>query len=240
MRAVALPGTELAPSRLAFGSAPLMARLGRRESVRLLEVAHDSGITHFDTARSYGYGEAESAVGDFLVGTAGRGDRVHQAGDRPAPAIARAGRGQGGRAGGGQPSPGPPFQAGPARTGDDRDGALRPWRGAPQPRDQPARAARGRRRSPAAARVPARGRADRRAARLPSRRRPGGQGGAASGSPPTKRRPRRSSPACPSSRPSCSAPTTWSSACWRTNRALPDGRSSPTPPCVRPWAGSRR
>ena len=44
-----------------------MARLGRRESVRLLEVAYDSGITHFDTARSYGYGEAESAVGEFLV-----------------------------------------------------------------------------------------------------------------------------------------------------------------------------
>jgi D-threo-aldose 1-dehydrogenase len=66
MRSVALPGTELTPSRLAFGSASLMARLGRRESVRLLEVAHDSGITHFDTARSYGYGEAESAVRELL------------------------------------------------------------------------------------------------------------------------------------------------------------------------------
>jgi D-threo-aldose 1-dehydrogenase len=66
MRMVALPGTDLDPSRLGFGSAALMARLGRRESVRLLEVAHDSGITHFDTARSYGYGEAESAVGEFL------------------------------------------------------------------------------------------------------------------------------------------------------------------------------
>jgi aryl-alcohol dehydrogenase-like predicted oxidoreductase len=43
-----------------------MARLGRRESVHLLEVAHASGITHFDTARAYGYGEAESALGEFL------------------------------------------------------------------------------------------------------------------------------------------------------------------------------
>ena len=68
MRSVALPGTSLEPSHLAFGSALLMARLGRRESVRLLEVAHDCGITHFDTARAYGYGEAESAVGDFLAG----------------------------------------------------------------------------------------------------------------------------------------------------------------------------
>jgi len=66
MRSVALPGTDLETSRLAFGSSALMARLGRRESLRLLEVAHDSGITHIDTARSYGYGEAESAVGEFL------------------------------------------------------------------------------------------------------------------------------------------------------------------------------
>jgi aryl-alcohol dehydrogenase-like predicted oxidoreductase len=68
MRTVALPGTDLVPSRLAFGSALLMGRLGRRESVRLLEVAHETGITHFDTARSYGYGDAESAVGTFLAG----------------------------------------------------------------------------------------------------------------------------------------------------------------------------
>jgi aryl-alcohol dehydrogenase-like predicted oxidoreductase len=54
MRAVALPGTDLRPSRLGFGSAALMARLGRRESIRLLEVAHEAGITHFDTARAYG------------------------------------------------------------------------------------------------------------------------------------------------------------------------------------------
>jgi aryl-alcohol dehydrogenase-like predicted oxidoreductase len=68
MRSVELPGSELRLSRLGFGTAGLMARLGRRESVRLLEIAHDSGITHFDTARAYGYGEAESALGDFLAG----------------------------------------------------------------------------------------------------------------------------------------------------------------------------
>jgi D-threo-aldose 1-dehydrogenase len=55
-------------SRLGFGTSLLMARLGRRASVRLLEVAHESGIIHFDTARAYGYGEAESAVGEFLAG----------------------------------------------------------------------------------------------------------------------------------------------------------------------------
>jgi hypothetical protein len=73
MRSVELPGSSLTLSRLGFGTAGLAARLGRRESVRLLEVAHDSGITHFDTARAYGYGEAEAALGDFL---AGRRDEV--------------------------------------------------------------------------------------------------------------------------------------------------------------------
>ena len=68
VRTVRLPGTDLMPSRLGFGTALLMARLGRRESVRLLEIAHDSGITHVDTARAYGYGDAESAVGEFLAG----------------------------------------------------------------------------------------------------------------------------------------------------------------------------
>jgi aryl-alcohol dehydrogenase-like predicted oxidoreductase len=71
MRSVELPGSELTLSRLGFGTAGLMARLGRRESVRLLEIAHDSGITHFDTARAYGYGEAESALGDFLASRRG-------------------------------------------------------------------------------------------------------------------------------------------------------------------------
>ncbi len=60
-------------SRLGFGTAPLMSRVNRRDSVWLLEAALEAGITHFDTARSYGFGEAESAVGDFI---AGRRDRV--------------------------------------------------------------------------------------------------------------------------------------------------------------------
>jgi hypothetical protein len=50
-----------------------MARVRLRESVRVLETAYDAGITHFDVARSYGYGAAESAVGAFA---AGHRDRV--------------------------------------------------------------------------------------------------------------------------------------------------------------------
>jgi aryl-alcohol dehydrogenase-like predicted oxidoreductase len=50
-----------------------MSRATRRESVRLLETAFEAGIRHYDVARSYGHGEAESALGDFL---AGRRDQV--------------------------------------------------------------------------------------------------------------------------------------------------------------------
>ena len=57
----------LTVSHLGFGCSGLMARLSRAESLRLLEIAFDSGITHFDVARMYGYGEAESVVGDFLA-----------------------------------------------------------------------------------------------------------------------------------------------------------------------------
>lgn len=68
---------ELAPglsvSRLGYGCASLMARTGHKESARLLGMALESGITHFDVARAYGYGEAEAAVGRFA---AGRRDQV--------------------------------------------------------------------------------------------------------------------------------------------------------------------
>lgn len=65
---VRLTGTQIETSRLGFGASALMSRVNRRDSVRLLETALDEGITHFDTARSYGFGEAELAVGDVLLG----------------------------------------------------------------------------------------------------------------------------------------------------------------------------
>jgi aryl-alcohol dehydrogenase-like predicted oxidoreductase len=67
-----LPGTDVRLPPLAYGCAALMARASRSESVRLLEEALDVGITHFDVARSYGYGEAESAVGDVLARQTGK------------------------------------------------------------------------------------------------------------------------------------------------------------------------
>ncbi len=67
MKQVRLPGTDLRPSVLGFGCASLMARLGRPESLRILETAYDAGVTHFDVARAYGYGEAEKVLGAFLL-----------------------------------------------------------------------------------------------------------------------------------------------------------------------------
>jgi len=45
-----------------------MGRASRRDSLRALNAASDLGITFFDTARSYGYGESETVLGEFLRG----------------------------------------------------------------------------------------------------------------------------------------------------------------------------
>jgi aryl-alcohol dehydrogenase-like predicted oxidoreductase len=54
--------------RLGFGCGSVMGRVGRRDSLRAMNAAWDAGITLFDTARSYGYGEAEGLLGEFLAG----------------------------------------------------------------------------------------------------------------------------------------------------------------------------
>ena len=53
-------------SALAFGCASIMGRIGKKQSTRALQQAIDAGITHFDIAPSYGYGEAESCLGQAL------------------------------------------------------------------------------------------------------------------------------------------------------------------------------
>lgn len=52
-------------TRLGYGCSSIMGALGRHQSLRLLEAAYDAGIRHFDVAPMYGYGEAESCVGEF-------------------------------------------------------------------------------------------------------------------------------------------------------------------------------
>ena len=55
-------------SVLGFGCGAVVGRVGRRQSLRAMEIAWDAGINFFDTARSYGYGEAEGVLGGFLAG----------------------------------------------------------------------------------------------------------------------------------------------------------------------------
>ena len=55
-------------SRLGFGCGSVMGRVGREQSRRAIAAALDAGITHFDVARLYGYGEAEGLLGEALRG----------------------------------------------------------------------------------------------------------------------------------------------------------------------------
>ncbi len=55
-------------SALGFGCAPIMGSVDASTARTALGAAFDEGITHFDLARSYGYGQAENFVGRFLRG----------------------------------------------------------------------------------------------------------------------------------------------------------------------------
>jgi aryl-alcohol dehydrogenase-like predicted oxidoreductase len=72
MHSVELPvpsnGVASRLSVLGFGCGALMGRVGRRDSLRALAAAEDAGINFFDTARSYGYGESEGLLGQYLKG----------------------------------------------------------------------------------------------------------------------------------------------------------------------------
>ena len=66
MQTLLLADTNRRTTRLGFGCSSIMGATGRRQSLRLLESAYDAGIRHFDVAPMYGYGEAESCLGEFL------------------------------------------------------------------------------------------------------------------------------------------------------------------------------
>ena len=65
MREIRVPGMKIGIPVLGFGCSSLTS-VGRKQALRLLESAFDAGIRHFDTARYYGYGEAEGILGSFL------------------------------------------------------------------------------------------------------------------------------------------------------------------------------
>jgi len=85
MRYVQLAGTDIRCSVLGFGCARLMGRLSRRQSLRALAAAYEQGITVFDTARSYGWGESEAVVGEFASGKRDRLVLITKLGILPPP-----------------------------------------------------------------------------------------------------------------------------------------------------------
>ena len=55
-------------SALGFGCGAVMGRVGKPASLLAMEEAFSQGINLFDTARSYGMGQAEAVLGEFLRG----------------------------------------------------------------------------------------------------------------------------------------------------------------------------
>lgn len=55
-------------SVLGFGCAPVMGKVGKSKALRAMSIATDCGISHFDIARSYGFGAAEEVLGSFIAG----------------------------------------------------------------------------------------------------------------------------------------------------------------------------
>lgn len=68
MQTVPLGHTERKTSQLGYGCSSLMGAMGRRASIAVLNAAYEAGIRHFDVAPMYGFGEAESCLGEFLKG----------------------------------------------------------------------------------------------------------------------------------------------------------------------------
>lgn len=63
---IELQGPQLTVSAVGFGCGGLMQSPSHRERMAVLGTAVDNGMTHFDTARMYGLGMAESELGAFL------------------------------------------------------------------------------------------------------------------------------------------------------------------------------
>jgi len=53
-------------NQIGFGCSKLTSNFTRKQALKNLETAFDAGITHFDVARLYGQGLAESILGEFM------------------------------------------------------------------------------------------------------------------------------------------------------------------------------
>jgi aryl-alcohol dehydrogenase-like predicted oxidoreductase len=86
---ITLPGTSVKTTSIGFGCSNLLGDKTREQGLDLLHAAFDAGVRHFDVARYYGFGQAESLVGEFA---AGRRDQITIAtkfGLQPPSALAR-------------------------------------------------------------------------------------------------------------------------------------------------------
>jgi aryl-alcohol dehydrogenase-like predicted oxidoreductase len=68
MKVIELGDSGLRAPQLGFGCSAILGRSGRAESLQALAAAWAAGVRFFDTARSYGYGESEELLGEFLRG----------------------------------------------------------------------------------------------------------------------------------------------------------------------------
>ncbi|HTV34628.1 MAG TPA: aldo/keto reductase [Methylocella sp.] len=73
MRTVFVPALGHEVSTLGFGCASLGSLVSESQGLRVLNYAFERGISWYDVAPAYGFGEAEGILGKFL---AGRRDRV--------------------------------------------------------------------------------------------------------------------------------------------------------------------
>jgi aryl-alcohol dehydrogenase-like predicted oxidoreductase len=80
---------ELTGSKLGYGTSALLGPNSREYALSLLETAFDNGITHFDTARAYGSGDAEGVVGEFLAGKRDQVTVTTKLGTAPPAGLAR-------------------------------------------------------------------------------------------------------------------------------------------------------
>jgi aryl-alcohol dehydrogenase-like predicted oxidoreductase len=66
MKSVTLANTSVTCSQLGFGCVTLTLHKDTRQALDLLAHVLDSGVTHFDVAPLYGFGQAEAILGDFI------------------------------------------------------------------------------------------------------------------------------------------------------------------------------
>jgi len=85
MNEIELGSSGLRTAPIGFGCSALLGRSGRADSLRALDEAWDEGVRFFDTARSYGYGESEALLGEFLRGRRDRAVIATKFGIVPAP-----------------------------------------------------------------------------------------------------------------------------------------------------------